>query len=437
MRNLWVLIICVLFFLNGCSRGITSTAFPAIEATKNIHTPTPMKTQEPEFPPTPDKTDPIIKGISVLSEWLHVPEDQISHLDIEPALWINSCMGASLPQEICAEIVTSGEIYTYKINDELFKVHISLDGQQIRVPGMPGKSVPDAVELARAIFAKDNRVPRQAVLIIGYEQKDWPDACLGLHEPETVCAMVITSGYSVSVILDNKMSVLRTNLDGSQIIPELGADSTGLYTPLLIYDWSSPDCNTFMFSDVQISRGPCHKELSSSEYPNLLLLDQLKYLTRIFAPVDISIDDGVVRFIGVGTQIPDEIDQENIVNWVKRAVSLFDDPGTELGLLISFNRSGGIAGSCYNGWVYNSGWMELNNCSTGKSQWLYSPRSIGVWAKVSADENASSTYTFPTQPFPDQFVYKITFFGKGSNIPSPDVLTLAAVRIEQLINYFH
>jgi len=50
---------------------------------------------------------------------------------------------------------------------------------------------------------------------------EWPDSCLGLAVENELCAQVITAGYEISLIVNGKLYIYRTNIDGTAIRPVL------------------------------------------------------------------------------------------------------------------------------------------------------------------------------------------------------------------------
>ena len=76
---------------------------------------------------------------------------------------------------------------------------------------------PPAVVAAIRSLADQEQVPPGLIQLEGYEQVDWPDACLGLPSPEELCAQVITPGWRVELVAEENSYVLHTDAAGSQI----------------------------------------------------------------------------------------------------------------------------------------------------------------------------------------------------------------------------
>jgi hypothetical protein len=63
------------------------------------------------------------------------------------------------------------------------------------------------------LAARLNVAP-DAITVVSVEAVDWPDACLGIHTPDIMCAMVITPGYRVILEADGKQYEYHTNAVG-------------------------------------------------------------------------------------------------------------------------------------------------------------------------------------------------------------------------------
>jgi hypothetical protein len=53
--------------------------------------------------------------------------------------------------------------------------------------------------------------------VVSVEPRDWPDTCLGLGEPGEVCALMIVSGYRITIAAGPFTVIWRTDLSGAQV----------------------------------------------------------------------------------------------------------------------------------------------------------------------------------------------------------------------------
>ncbi len=90
-------------------------------------------------------------------------------------------------------------------------------------PGSGPTAAPQPTELpAWALpvveaLAQQLKVGRGAVQVVSVEKVDWPNACLGVEAPGTMCAQVITPGYRVMLEARGQRYEYRTNLDGTVV----------------------------------------------------------------------------------------------------------------------------------------------------------------------------------------------------------------------------
>ncbi|MEA3375799.1 MAG: hypothetical protein U9R72_06335 [Chloroflexota bacterium] len=84
-------------------------------------------------------------------------------------------------------------------------------------PGTPGPAgppseLPGGVEVAAKEALSDHiGVPVEDIQVAEAEQRDWPDACLGLAEEGEACAQVITPGWEITLQAGGEEYTLRTD----------------------------------------------------------------------------------------------------------------------------------------------------------------------------------------------------------------------------------
>jgi hypothetical protein len=75
-----------------------------------------------------------------------------------------------------------------------------------------------AVQAAVEALAKEMNVPVASITVVSVEYVDWPDGCLGVRLPDTMCTQVIVPGYRVVLEANGQRYTYHTNASGSQVI---------------------------------------------------------------------------------------------------------------------------------------------------------------------------------------------------------------------------
>ena len=85
------------------------------------------------------------------------------------------------------------------------------------------QNAPQAALSARADLAKRLQIDIDTIKLISVEQVDWPDACMGIHQPDVMCAQVVISGYKVVLEANGQQYEYHTNESGSGVRLAVGS----------------------------------------------------------------------------------------------------------------------------------------------------------------------------------------------------------------------
>lgn len=64
---------------------------------------------------------------------LGVPEAEIVFVSAAPSEWSDACLGLAREGELCAQMITSGEIVRLSVKGAEYTVHASADGKSARI----------------------------------------------------------------------------------------------------------------------------------------------------------------------------------------------------------------------------------------------------------------------------------------------------------------
>lgn len=67
-------------------------------------------------------------------------------------------------------------------------------------------------------LAHNTGVDAATIAVRSVEFVEWPDACLGVHNPKLVCAQVITPGFRIGLVIGEGYYEYRTDATGSTLI---------------------------------------------------------------------------------------------------------------------------------------------------------------------------------------------------------------------------
>ncbi|MEM9005085.1 MAG: hypothetical protein AAGE59_16375 [Cyanobacteria bacterium P01_F01_bin.86] len=95
---------------------------------------------------------------------------------------------------------------------------VEAEPNQEEVVPMPNETLSAELQqiVLEAVGAQQNVAPDQ-LQITSAEAADWPDACLGIAEPDVMCAQMITPGWSITVTDGQQTWQYRTDLDALQV----------------------------------------------------------------------------------------------------------------------------------------------------------------------------------------------------------------------------
>ncbi len=77
--------------------------------------------------------------------------------------------------------------------------------------------LPEVEEAALMAVSDETGIAVEDMEAVDVERSEWPDACLGLGEPDEVCAQVITPGWQVTILAEGEEYVVRTDDFGEEV----------------------------------------------------------------------------------------------------------------------------------------------------------------------------------------------------------------------------
>lgn len=102
----------------------------------------------------------------------------------------------------------------------LLALLVTACGPLMGTPEEPGGAtdLPDDVAMAaKEALSAETGVAVEEIEVMEAEEREWPDACLGLAEEGEACAQVITPGWRVTLRAEGETYVLRTDEEGTAV----------------------------------------------------------------------------------------------------------------------------------------------------------------------------------------------------------------------------
>ena len=180
---------------------------------------TPVPTEEATVEATVEAASGDAAIVALVSEALaaelQIDVDQVEVVSMEAVEWSDSCLGISDPETMCSMAITPGYRIVLSVDGVEYEYHTNEDGS---IALLASDEVAEIGSLAAQALADELQISVDTVEVVSTEAVEWPDSCLGVNDPETMCAQVITPGYLVVLSVDGEQYEYHTNEDGSVML---------------------------------------------------------------------------------------------------------------------------------------------------------------------------------------------------------------------------
>ncbi len=223
------------------------------------------------------------------------------------------------------------------------------------------------MEASRQALASLLSVTPDNIQVVSLLPATWADACLGVDTSGLSCAQVLVPGYRILFTVNGLSYEYHTNQDGSQValanILPIPVSQPNLQVTI---DPDQPDCQYIQVSATGIAQGGCSAALSGSAFSDSGRAQELSDLVGRFASFSADTPSGEVTFTGKGSEAATSDQQRALAAWARLvavAAASQSTPDSPPGLVISWQRSGGIVGRCSQLQIFDSGWAYLSACN--------------------------------------------------------------------------
>lgn len=218
---------------------------------------------------------------------------------------------------------------------------------------------------ARQILAQVMWADVSEIELVSAEAVEWNDSCLGIAAPEVSCLQAITPGYLVRLSYAGDEYLFHTDEQGGLVVLAEGP-AADIAEPVLTYRGTAPiGCVEAVYGLDQAAVGMCGGAKFRVPYNNPALAQNITDFNNTYTPVEASTPIGPITFAGHGDVLPGAAEQRQMAEWAQmHAVELvtgFINPS--YGVLLHWERVGGIAGFCDSLTVYRDGTAVASTCT--------------------------------------------------------------------------
>lgn len=131
--------------------------------------------------------------------------------------WISALLGAGIILAACT--IPAAPVPAASPESPLAQPEETAPAEEEETSAPALDSASEAVVgMVRQMLAQQLGADADAIQVTVVEAVDWPDACLGVSQPDMMCAQVITPGYRVMVEVNGAEYEVHTDAAGRQII---------------------------------------------------------------------------------------------------------------------------------------------------------------------------------------------------------------------------
>lgn len=138
------------------------------------------------------------------------PAGAVTVTAIVPTTFPDGCLALAAPGEGCEAALSPGAVFVLETNGQEYRYHAGGSGAwQLRYAGqsspvqLPGETL-DLQLALRKDLAQRLSLPLAEVSLGAYRAVTWPDGCLGVYDPGTVCSQALVEGWSGKLLAGGK-----------------------------------------------------------------------------------------------------------------------------------------------------------------------------------------------------------------------------------------
>ena len=275
-----------------------------------------------------------------------------------------------------------------------------------------------AISAAKFALGEQLQLGVEAIKLTDIQQVQWSDGCLGVQQPGIMCAMHVVDGYKITLSANDQTYEIRSNLDGSQIVPADGStpNSTGVSFKIQ----NGEGCQSFLISESNgVAYGSCNGKLETVPFIDAGRSAELDHFVTTFKSFSFDLPNGTVSLIGSGSTAPSVDEERSLSLWAKLVADETQAGRSSAanGLVIGWHREGGLAGFCDDLSVYTTGLVSASSCRNGQAKdlgqtWLDNEQLTQLYQWI--DQLERFEYDPKTGSTTDAMTITLAFAGQGN-----------------------
>lgn len=340
----WIITLIVILTLSACARMTGS--HPSLESTRTVSTTT--ISQATLIPKA------IVNAQQTIADQLDVEVHLIKIHQFDSAKWPDGCLGFPEANEVCTEAIITGYKGTVQMSNQEFVFHSNGDGSVVKL-------IPMAAMRALKLLAENEKAATEKIQISNIEAVDWPDTCLGIQNPDQLCAQVVTPGYQVNLQFNGKDYIFHTDLNGDLIYDSHANNQEVILTWVHEVDGN---CLKVRFSESGIEWGNCDSDQQTIPFSNNSHYDEFLRFSKLYAPFTTKTQTGTIEFSGSGTVTTSDAQHRMLAEWSQFTFKELREPGIKQnsGFLLSYSTKAESSGRCEDVNIYLSGFAKISSC---------------------------------------------------------------------------
>ncbi len=157
-------------------------------------------------------------ALSLLSETLSLPADQITLISTEAVTWPDGCLGIQRAGLMCTQALVEGYRIVLEAEGKQYELRTNQTGSQVVIAsGLEPSDLIERVMIQQ--LASNLGISESDISLVSRTEVEFNDTCLGVTLENVLCAQMITPGYVIILEAKGIQYEYHISTDGSRVQP--------------------------------------------------------------------------------------------------------------------------------------------------------------------------------------------------------------------------